>query len=175
MKRALIAVGCTLILSATAFAGCVPPATTHHSGSGTSQQCWVLVEVTGPDATANVYAKTDDVKARQEQIGKDNAERAKENKAIDAEVSKLGGELSSKGAKLAASKDDAEKATLKGEIDALKAQIVSKKGEKKPLTRTLDPKQFSARADADKFIEQVYKDVQAAKDAADKKEASSKK
>ncbi len=172
MKRTALAVSFTLLLAASLLAaGYTPPS---HS-SGSSQHCYVLVEITGTDASANIYATQQDVKNRQEQVNADNMAKAKDNKVLDAEISKLSGQLATKAAKLAAAKDETAKADLQKEVDDLKAQIAQKKSEKKPYVRTLDPKQFSTRADADKYIEQVLKDAQAAKEKAELKEADAKK
>jgi hypothetical protein len=87
---------------------------------------------------------------------------------------KLNGKLNAKKNALGAAKDQDEKDTIQKDIDQLTKDIADKKAQIREMTVAVKPpKQFPKRADADKYVEQVYKDAEAAKER--KKEADAKK
>lgn len=173
MKRlalASLAIGLALAFAATASAQ-APRRTATDDGERT----YVIVEITGLDVNCSSLPSQTDVNSRIVELQKENGERMKANKAIDDEIKKLTSQMTVKKRELTAAKEDADKENLQKEIDDLKAQIDQKKMEIKPLTTWQAPKRFSKRDDADKYVEQVYKLSEAAKEKAAKKEEAKKK
>ena len=167
------AVAALVLFAVTAF--CVPAlAQTTHSSKDNSDRAYVLVEITGFDVNCSTFQAQVDVNARVAELRQLNAERAKENKVLLDEVKKMNTELAAKKREVSSAKEDDAKAEAQRAVDDLTAQIEQKKTEEKLLTRWNAPKYFSKRADADKYIEQVYKESEAAKERAAKKEAAEK-
>jgi len=138
-------------------------------GGGSSTDYYVVVEVTGYSVASGIYNKIDDIKTRAAVVEKVNRDIQKANKAADAELKKLRDQLASKSRELAKCDDTARKTHLETDITSLKAQIEQKDGERRAPTRMLEPRKFSTREDADKYVETVLKQAQKAAEKRDEK------
>ena len=150
------------------------PKTTARTSSGNSAagQCFVLVEKTGLDVYAGLYAAVDDVKNRLALLKAENAKRNHANHAIDNAIKDLRAEISARKREIAKAEKEADEPTKAGlvkEIAALEEQIVEKATERVILVKFVGPKQFRTRKAAEKYIEAQYEAADDAKEAEDDK------
>lgn len=166
----------TVLVVLVALMLCVPAFAqgTHKSKDQNEERTYVLVEFTGLDVTCTSLPSQKDVDNRVAELQRENADRAKANKAVVDEVKKLNTELAAKKRELAAAKEDAAKQEAQRAVDDVTAQIEGKKSEFKILTTWNAPKRFSKFAAAQKYIDEVYKEAQVAKERAAKKEQAEK-
>ena len=83
---------------------------------------------------------------------------------MDAEIKKLRSQLAAKGREVSKCTDAVRKTELQTDVTALKEQISQKDGERKPLISLIEPKKFSKREEAEKYVEALLKQAEKAKE-----------
>ena len=134
------------------------------SGTTTTNQFFVLVQLAGDDVSCTLYTTMAELNKQAEVVHTQNVEAVKANKPVEAEIRKLRGEVTAKTKELGKAPDDDAKAEIQKAIDTLKAQIAQKQTELKPVVKLVDPRRFGSREDAEKFMEQTYKEAEKIKE-----------